>query len=200
MCILSISAGAASFLKIVFEGSWDVGMNHQPNVGLVDPHAESVGRSDHTQLAHAQLLLHGILVVSAHTCVKMLGIDPLSLEELGHPLGLLARRTIDDAAGSSLLWHELLDDRQDIAELAVLCRGAHIKRQIGARGATIEGQEIDPRLVSKMPDDVLDNFGLCRGRQADDRRGRLIAGEIFYKATEVAIIWSEIMAPLKFGK
>ena len=43
---LAVASGAARLLEIVFQRSGDVGMDDQPHVRLVDPHAEGVGRRD----------------------------------------------------------------------------------------------------------------------------------------------------------
>ena len=47
-------------------------MNHQPDIGFVYPHPESVGCRDHPQIARAEAFLHRLLVVCGQAGVEML--------------------------------------------------------------------------------------------------------------------------------
>ena len=45
-CLLLVASRPSRFLKIVFQRTGNLGMNHQPHIGLVHAHAERVGRND----------------------------------------------------------------------------------------------------------------------------------------------------------
>ena len=54
---LAVPAGAPGLLQVVLQRARDVGVDHDPDVGLVHPHAEGVRRRDHRQIALDEALL-----------------------------------------------------------------------------------------------------------------------------------------------
>ena len=55
--ILGIPPGPAGLLDVVFERTGDIRVDHQPDIVLVDPHAEGVGGADDLRLAADEIIL-----------------------------------------------------------------------------------------------------------------------------------------------
>ena len=169
-------------------------MHDQPDIGLVDPHAKGVGRSDHPQLAGAKRLLHITLAVRGKACVKEIRGQPLPFQELCHFFRRAACGTIDHGAGCPFGRQVGLDRGQDIGQLGRLLRRQHRKGQVGAHRPAIEQHQIDPEAGVEMVADVAHHLGLGRGGQAQDGcRG--IARELLDEAADIAVIRPEIVPP-----
>ena len=120
-----VAAGAADFLIIAFDAGRHVGMEHEADIGLVDPHAERDGR-DHDD---AVLLQESVLVTRARRRLHagMIG------QCLGGRIGAGSRQdprfaprgTIDDAALPAMA----LDEIRDLLAAVGLC--PHRQTQVG---------------------------------------------------------------------
>ena len=76
---IPVAAGAARLLQVVFQRSRDIGVNHQPHIGLVDAHAEGIGGHDYPQLTADEALLYALFTLRRQLGVKRVDCDLLSL-------------------------------------------------------------------------------------------------------------------------
>ena len=74
---VAITPGAARLLKIILQRTRYVGVDDQPHVRLVDPHAEGVGGCDRAQLAGNEAALDVLLGLRRQTRVETIGRNPL---------------------------------------------------------------------------------------------------------------------------
>ena len=72
-------------------------MDHEAQVGLVEPHAQRAGGHQHLQLVREQRLLQADAVVVVGGAAVGLGLDALAAQERGHPLAVGDREHVDDA-------------------------------------------------------------------------------------------------------
>ncbi len=72
-----VTAGAARLLEIILQGPWDVSVNDEAHVWLVNPHAEGVGCRDGTQFAFNEATLDVLLRLRLQPSVIMLSPDSL---------------------------------------------------------------------------------------------------------------------------
>ena len=113
-------------------------MHDQPDIGLVDPHAESVGCGDDAQLADAKPLLNAPLFLGRQPGVEVFRRQTLLFEEVGDALRLVAGGAIDYRARSAVSWQFGLDDVEDIGQLGATLRGSNLKAEIGAHRAAVQ--------------------------------------------------------------
>lgn len=55
--LVLITTGTACLLQIIFKRSGNIGMHHQPDVGLINPHTKSIGSHNHSELAGLEVVL-----------------------------------------------------------------------------------------------------------------------------------------------
>jgi len=113
-------------------------MHHQPDIGLVDPHAESVGRGNDPQLAYAETLLNVALFLGRQTGVEPFRRQTLLFEEIGDALRLAADGAVDHRTRSAVLWQFGLDHVEDIGQLGAALRRPDLEAEIGARRAAVQ--------------------------------------------------------------
>jgi hypothetical protein len=113
-------------------------MHHQPDIRLVDPHAESVGRGDDPQLADAKSFLDVALFLGRQPGVEPFRRQTLLLEEIGEALRLAAGGAIDYGTRSAILWQFGLDFIEYIGQLGAALRGPDLKAEISAHGPAVQ--------------------------------------------------------------
>jgi hypothetical protein len=92
---LPVAAGAADFLIIALDAARQRGVNHGPNIGFVDAHAECDGGNDDLQLAGSEQSLHPITLLRRHPgMIGGGGKFPLQLQ--AKQFGFLAGWRVDD--------------------------------------------------------------------------------------------------------
>ena len=94
--LLLVPAGAAGLLQVVLQRRGDVGVDHQPHIGLVDTHAEGVRGGDHPQVAPDEALLDVLLFFRLQSGVEAVGAHLEFGEERSDLLGLSPRRAVHD--------------------------------------------------------------------------------------------------------
>ena len=171
-CRFAVPAGAAGLLKIILQRARDVGVDDQPHVRLVYPHAEGVGGRNRAQFAADEAPLHVFPGLRWQTRMKMVGRHPFQLQELRHLLALPACRAIDDGATRQVRWQVRRQNLVDVGELlAPRCRN-HLERQVGTFGAAVEDLHRDAELVPEVAHDVPGHVRLGGRGQAQHRRHR----------------------------
>ena len=193
----AVTSGPACLLEIVLQRTGDVGVDHQPNVRLVDAHAEGVGRRDRAKLAADEAPLDVLLGLGRQARVIVLGRHVLQLKELGHILALPARCAIDDGAAGSVGRQIGLQNLMDVTELLAACGRHHLEGQVAALGPAVEDRELDADLVPEVLRDVVGDVRLGGCRQAKHRRHRLITGLFPDEASDITVVGTEIVAPAR---
>ncbi len=64
-----IAPSSAGLLKVVLQRAGDFGVDHQPDIGLVHPHAEGIGGGDHLQFAVEKATLRLLAQIGGKTTV-----------------------------------------------------------------------------------------------------------------------------------
>ena len=194
---LAVASGPAGLLHVVLQRARDVGMDHQPDVRLVDPHAEGVGRGDDPEPAVAETLLHLLLPLRLEAGVEMVRVHSARGEELRHLLGSAARRAVDDRARNVARRQALFQQRQDVGVLAVLSGLDHLEGEVVAERPAVDQLQLDPEARPEMVEDVAQHARLGRRGQADHGRRRSVAAELPDEAADVAVVGPEILAPFR---
>ena len=180
---LAVAPGPSDLLVVRLDGRREVGVGDEPDVGLVDAHAEGDGRHHDDTVFGQETVLVPVPVALVHAGV--IGeCDPPSLGDApGRPLCFLARQRIDDARPPGMPVQQLVDlPRSGLSR----CDGETQVR-------TVEAGHEDVGLTSKQPrDDVLARHGI-RGRREGAEHG---AGKALRQFGEAAIVRPEIVAPL----
>ena len=188
-----IASGATGFLQVVFERTGRVEVDHQAHVGLVDAHAEGVGRGDHAQLAADERLLHAALLVGVEPAVEMRCVDAGLAQEGGELLGRLLPCAEDDhAAGFA---ERILDQLQCPRELLLRGNRNHLVGEVVARYAAGEDFELDAESLAEMRDDVFDDVRLRRRSEGEHGRHLLVAATD--EARDVEVVGPEVVSPLR---
>ncbi len=194
---LAIPPGPAGLLHVVLQRTRNVGVDHQPDVRLVDPHAEGVGRGDDPEPAVAETLLHLLFPLRLEAGVEMVRVHSARHEELRDLLGSAARGAVDDGARRSPGDRPSLEERQDVGVLAVLSGLDHLEGEVVAERPAVDQLQLDPEARPEMVEDVAQHARLGRRGQADHRRRRSVAAELPDEAADVAVVRPEIVAPFR---
>ena len=167
-------------------------MDHEPHIGLVDPHAESIGGDNDAQPAVDEGLLNVLLGFRRQPSVKVPDRPAFVPQKFSHLLGLLSCRAIDDRATAIICRKIGLQYLMDVGILLGRTGRHDTEIKIGSCGTTIETVQVDANLVLEMSHDIHDDIGLRGGCQAKHWRNRL-ASCLF--ANE-AIVRPKILPPL----
>ena len=159
--MLLIAARAAGLLQVVLKRAGNVAVDHQPDIGFVDPHAKCVGGGDHPQFADTETFLDLSLFVGFKAGVKVFGRKTLLLEELRNPFCHAARCAIDHRARGPLARQLGLDHAEDFGQLGFTLGCVHLEGQVGADSATVEQQEIDLKSRLEMLSDIAHDLRAC---------------------------------------
>ena len=195
---LAVAPGAADLLHVGLQRAGDLEVHDQPDVGLVDAHAERVGGADDAAFAGEEPLLHRLLLRHVEAGVERLGLDAGDLQQLGGLLGVAARRRVDEhaaaRAGGELVGHQF-------AQAGHLVVGRHrldAQRQVGARRVAVEDLQVLAEFVAEVPQDLVAHLRLGgRGHAGDRRWRRGVAGaELAHEARGVQVVGPEVVAPL----
>ena len=193
-----VAAGASGFLQVVLQGGRDVGVNDQPHVGLVDPHAEGVGGGDDFQVPVDEALLHVLLGVRSEAGMEVIGADVLVSQEFRYLLGAMAAGAIDNGAtglvGRQVGGQQVVDE----GELLAARRRDDLEAQVVARRAAVEDVELDTESFLEVLDDLGDDRGLGGGGQAQDGGNLAVSGLVADEAADVTVVGPEVLAP--FGQ
>ncbi|OQA05419.1 MAG: hypothetical protein BWY66_02504 [bacterium ADurb.Bin374] len=204
--IFLVSPSPAGLLEIVFEGTWNLGVDHHPDVGLVDAHAESVRGAHHPETAGQELLLHTPLVVGGAARVKEVGLKPRCLKFLGEVFCRLAFCGEQDRATpvAEPLFQDL-DGKPDLV-VSVWVRVAAVLRvepvdmepQILPLGRADEQVHLLAGLLPEIGADLLDHVELRRGGEAGNRRqGGGFPEHLLQERAQEQVVGPEIVAPFR---
>ena len=172
-------------------------MDHQPDIRLVDAHAEGVGRRDRAQVATDETLLHVLLGLRRQAGVKIIGLDVLQLQVFGNLLGASPRRAIDDGAPGGVRRQIRRQYLMDVREFLAAGSRDHLEAEIRPFCAAVEDRQLDAELVPEMPRNVLDHVGLGGRGQAQRRRRGAVAGLLPDEAADIEIVGPEIVTPAR---
>ena len=95
-CGVTVPARSARLLQVVLQRAWNVGVDHDPDVGLVDTHAEGVGRRDGGELTLHEALLDVLLQLRDQSTMETAAGRAGGRDQFGHHLRRLARGAEDD--------------------------------------------------------------------------------------------------------
>ena len=100
---VAVAPRSSRFLIIGFDAAGHVEVDDEPDVGLVDAHAEGVGGHDDRELAEGEPPLHGGTLLPGHAGVVPGGPHPVGVQHFGQVLHPEAGPHIDDAAFTVVL-------------------------------------------------------------------------------------------------
>ena len=193
---LPVAAGASRLLQVVLERARNVPMHDEPNVWLVDAHAEGIGRSDDPKLAGAERLLHLALALGREARVEEVGRQALPLQELRHFLGRSSGGAVDDGTGRALRRQVRLDRVQDIGQFGGLLRRQNREGEVCPHGTTVEQHQLHSKAALEVIADVAHHLGLGRRREAQEGR-HMVAGELLDEAADVAVVGPKVVPPFR---
>ena len=184
---MPVAPGAAGLLVVRLDGAGDVVVDDEPDVRLVDPHAEGVGRDGHRpRRVHEPLLIAGARgevhprVVGEHGPVLQAG-----RQDRRHLVHRLARGAIDDGAARLLAEQaeKLLRLLLDLGDSPALVD------QVGA----VEAGDDDGRLAqAELVQDVCADVLGRGGGEGDTRR----VAEPAPHLAQAQILRPKVMPPL----
>ena len=73
-------------------------MDDPPHIALVNTHTKGNRSANHLEVVVDEIALDAQLLLGGHARMKRLGIDAQRAQTLGHVLGVLAAKAVDDAA------------------------------------------------------------------------------------------------------
>ena len=172
-------------------------MDHQPDIRLVDAHAEGIGRRDRAQVAADETPLHVLLGLRRQAGVKMFGLDVLQLQIFGNLLASPPRRAIDDGAPGRVRRQVRRQYLMDMCKLLAAGSRDHLEAEVRPFGAAVEDRQLDAELVPEMPRNVLDHVGLGGRGQAQHRRRETVARLLADKPADIEIVGPEVVTPAR---
>ena len=180
----TIPAGSTRFLVIALQRFGHVVMDHEPHIGLVNPHSEGDGRDNDVHVLHQELILNAAPLMGIHPRMVSQRFDAVDLQEFRYFFNLFSAQTIDDPTFSRVLFgmtHNLLHG---------VLFGTHLIKQILAIERRFEQHRI---LHFQILLDVRLHLRCCRCGQSNDRN----VCDLLHNGPNAAIFWSEIMSPFR---
>ena len=194
--LVLVPSGAARLLQVVLQRGRNVGVYHQPHVGLVDAHAEGVGGRYRSKFAADEGLLDGLFLLGLESGVEAVGGDSLLLQESRHLLGPPAGRAVHDRSARRVGRQMLLQQRVDVVELRRVVGLDHDELEVRATAAAVVHTRLDAELAPEVVDDLLFDLRLGRGGEAQHGRYRPALGSLADEAAHIAVVGAEVVAPL----
>ena len=99
---LAVPAGPPDLLVVRVQRVGRLGVEHEPHVGLVHPHAERAGRDHHLDVAAHERVLGRLSVLAGQAAVVVHGVDAVVPQHRGQLLGPAVGRGVDDAGAARL--------------------------------------------------------------------------------------------------
>ena len=96
-------------------------------------------------------------------------------EEFSDPLRRFPGRAVDDRPGEALPGKGSFENRNDVAQLAMLAGRDDFEGEVMANSAAIDERELDIEPFAEVIEDVANDTGLGGGSETQDRRWRRIA-------------------------
>ena len=144
---LPVPPGATRLLIVGLDASRQLGMHDEPDVRLVDPHAEGVRGGDDVDAAGEKVVLHPRALFVRQPRVVAPGAEPLSREHVRPELHRLAGGGVHDSRRS-----DLGDEPRERSRLLLPApAGLDRERQVGSLEA---GDEIERVLEAELGGDV----------------------------------------------
>lgn len=103
----SVPAGPTGLLVVGLEGGRELDVEHRPDVGFVDAHAEGVGSHDHPALSAHEPLLHARALRAGQAGVIGVDGETAPCQMIPNDLHGPARRGIDDGQTRELAKHTM---------------------------------------------------------------------------------------------
>ena len=169
-------------------------MDDQPDVGLVDSHAESVGGADDPDAAVEELPLGLQLSLWAHPGVEVSRRNPVHVQVLCGLLGPPPAGPIDYGA-AAVAAQVLLQQLRNLDHLQLRLGGQHVKVQVLAAGAAVQQLHLHVQLVPEVISYLVLDVWLGGGGQAEHRRS-LAAQVLSDEPGDVAVVGAEVVPPL----
>ena len=183
---LSIAACTACFLIITFQILGHVIVDHEPHVGLVDAHAEGIGRHHDLHPVIEEIVL--ILPPGIRVQLGMVGRSPdtAALQQAGSLIHLLCGAAVDDARVVTLFQHKI----QQLLRLLAGQGAPGLKIEVGPVKA---GGHLVGLLQGQLFPDVVPHMGGGRGRECAHHR---TAGQAVHKGFDAQVAGPEVLSPL----
>ena len=181
----AVASGASGLLIIAFHVLRHIIVNDERNIGLVDAHAEGVGR-DHDGLAVVQeVVLIGEALLGVETGVVARCGQAAAQQHVAHLLDRLARRAVDDAA--------LVAPLEQVRKQGGGLGGRFFDREVQI-GAVEAGRDDERVLETERTDDVVADLG---GRGRGEGGNERALGQGGKKVEDLQIARAEILSPLR---
>ena len=181
----AVAPGAARLLIIAFHVLRHIIMTYKGHVGLVDAHAEGVGR-DHDGLAVIEeIVLIGEAFLGVESGVVARGRQAAAQQHIAHLFDRLARRAVDDAAFVAPL-HEVGEQGGGLG-------GRLFDREVQI-GAVEAGRDDERLFQAERTDNIVADLG-GRGRGKGGHERAL--GQGGEKVEDFQVARTEILSPLR---
>ena len=197
LCGIAVPAGPTGLLQIILQRGWNIGVDDEPHILLVDPHAEGVGRADDRGGAGDETVLDTFLQRRLQTGVEGFCRVAMCLEQFGQPFGVLSPGTIDDYAALAIV----AAAKQVENRLVLLVTGdlLDLVVQIDALVPSGELPHLQTQFAQDDIDDLRFDIFFRRGSEALDRRDADVFpfGEFADEADRIEIVGAEVVAPFR---
>jgi hypothetical protein len=179
-----VAAPAAGFLVVGFQRVGQVHVHHHPHVGLVDAHAEGVGRHDHPGAVVDPVVLFGRPLRVVEAGVVEVGPHAVLVEQVGQFLGALAVAYVHDGRAG-----HVAQDLQQLPLLVFFQEGR--VGEVGPGEAFLEKLAVAPEL--QFVGNVLAHGNGGRGREGNDGHLRQQVAQL----GNFQVGGAEVVAPLE---
>ena len=184
-CRLTVPAGAAELLIERLDRAREVGMNHEADVGLVDPQSEGIGRHHDRDLSAHEPVLAGGPIGGLHPAMVGGHLEASGAQARGQVVECPDRRHVDDSAA--------LGPPQEIGHLLLplllVIGGGHREMEVGPIEPGMDDPGVgDVQLFENIFDHLL---GRRRGEGEHGRPAKLVDDR-----AQALVLGTEVMPPL----
>ena len=196
-----VPPGPSGLLNVIFQGTGDIIVQHEPDILLVDAHAKGIGGTYYGYLALHKSVHDVTLFLWIEPRMKCLGFETLMMKKIPDFMGLVTGRRINNNARRFMgPFKHFRYDLMCFFRFLRTGNGNHFKGKVFPfHTARIQKQILIQGLL-KVALDFLDNACLGGSGEAEHGRHRLVLllTKLPDKPPRIKVVGSEIVPP--FGQ
>ncbi len=191
---LSVAARASGLLQVGLEAARHVEMDDQPDVVLVDAHAEGVRGCDDPDVAADEVVLALAALVGVEPSVVVLGGKAQGGQLVGDLFRAAPAAAEHDRRAVMEVLLQQIDDRMQTIRRRDL---ANLIREVDPGGAPVDELDVVAAELLRVLDDLAGRVGLRRRGEQEDGRHRARLGDASDRLEHVRVVGPEVVTPLR---
>ncbi len=194
----AVAAGPSRLLYVVFQGSGDVQVDHQPHILFVDAHAEGVGGADDADTTLYEAILDVSFAGRVDPRVKGLRLQASVRQVFGRGLSAFPGGAIHYTATGKIRRKSFREQRMEARVFFSARHGLHLEPQVITFNSAAEYLQLHAQVGAEMVDyfrlDIL--LGGCTEALDRWKKTLVLGGELLDETGRIEIVGPKVVSPL----